>query len=149
MNIASIQFPVFAPYESSTVEIYVSGCKGKCDECHNPELWDYGYGEQLSKKHTDYLKERKDLFENISILGGDLLDQDQHDAIHLIEFLTVNFDKKLWLFTGYNKDEVFLYFDWVFEIFDYIKVGRYKPELKTDGFPASSNQRLLTKGKDY
>jgi hypothetical protein len=52
----------------------------------------------------------------------------------------------MWLFTGSEKEKIPL---WGFEYFDRIKVGSYKEELKQDGFPSSSNQRMLVKRKDY
>jgi anaerobic ribonucleoside-triphosphate reductase activating protein len=148
MNIASIQFPCFNPYIEPTIEIYVSGCNRKCKGCHNPELQNFNYGEPLDlEKLINYLKEREELFTSISITGGDLLEQNEKEAKELVEKLINQFPTKLmWLFTGSEKEKIPL---WGFEYFDRIKVGSYKEELKQDGFPSSSNQRMLVKRKDY
>jgi anaerobic ribonucleoside-triphosphate reductase activating protein len=149
MNIASIQFPCFNPYIESTIEIYVSGCNRKCKGCHNPELQNFNYGEPLDfEKLINYLKEREELFTSISITGGDLLEQDNMSAQTLVHKLSQFFpNKKLWLFTGANYKEDCYY--WVWEYFDVVKLGEYKEELKQDGFPSSSNQRILKKYIDY
>ena len=147
MKIANIQFPVFVPYNKSALEIYISGCKRHCKNCCNPELQNFKIGENFSKNHLDYIKERKSFFDVIAILGGDLLDQNEHFACKFSLQLSILFEnKELWLFTGHNKEEIP---DWVWEIFDYVKIGEYKEELKQDGFPASFNQKLLKKGRDY
>jgi anaerobic ribonucleoside-triphosphate reductase activating protein len=141
MNIAAIQFPVFTPYKLPTVEIYVSGCTNYCTDCHNEELWDFNYGEKLNiEKLLNYLLERQDLFDCISILGGDLLCQDESDAVNLMWNLHFYFKgkKEFWLFTG--KDS---FPEWCNNYFDYIKLGKYIPELTTAGFPSSSNQQLI------
>jgi len=148
IKIAKIQFPVFNPYIKSTIEIYVSGCNRKCFNCHNSELQNFDYGEELNiKKLIRYLKERETFFDIISIVGGDLLEQNDLEAFLFIEKLQDYFkDKEFWLFTGSNIEQCSL---WVLNCFDKIKVGSYKEELKQEGFPASSNQKLLIKGIDY
>lgn len=147
MKIAKIQFPCFVPYNKSTLEIYVSGCKRKCKNCHNPELHDYNVGEKITHKHIKYILNRKNLFDAIAILGGEPLEQNCFAFGEFIGNLRLFLrDKEYWLFTGYKKEELS---DWLFENFDYIKIGEYREDLKQEGFPASSNQKLLRKGVDY
>ena len=147
MNIGGIQFPCFLPYGKPTYEIYVSGCDHSCDDCHNPELQDFNYGYQWSKSNILVMKEREHLFEVISIMGGDLLCQPIGDSVQFMVSLTNEFpNKEFWLFTGKEPNEIK---NWVWSYFDYIKVEKYNKELKQDGFPSSSNQRVLSKGKDY
>jgi len=159
MNIASIQWPTFNPYGKATVELYVSGCNRRCKNCHNPELQNYNYGESINFENLiNYLKDREKLFSIISITGGDLLEQKESEAEELILKLKENFPhKEYWLFTGATFEEFVdieeqtgdILFVWIKKYFDYIKVGPYKEELKQEGFPSSSNQKLLKKGKDY
>jgi anaerobic ribonucleoside-triphosphate reductase activating protein len=153
MNLGGIQFPVFSPYGKPTIEIYISGCGRYCNGCHNPELQNFDYGTLLN---TDwlikYLKEREELFDIISFTGGDLLENAERvfDGFlneWLIKLLQIAFpNKEFWLFTGATQEELP---QWTKELFDYIKVGRYDETLKHDGFPASSNQKLLKKGLDF
>jgi len=145
MKIASVQFPVFNPYKVATAEIYVSGCTRNCCGCHNPELANFEYGEELDiDKLITRLNERKELFKAISISGGDLLCHSQEDAFKLAFKLKGAFpDKEFWLFTGENEFSNIP--TWATAIFDVIKYGKYMQDLKQDCFPASSNQKIWKK----
>lgn len=146
MNIARIQFPVFNPYNKSALEIYFSGCNGCCMGCHNPELKDFDLGLNWRDK-LNYILNRKYFFEIISFLGGEPLDQDKIEMQRFIQTLrSLLKNKEFWLFTRYEIEEVPLIF---LQYFDYIKTGKYDILLSQEGFPASSNQRLLKKGQDY
>lgn len=148
MNLGGVQFPVFKPYEKATFEIYISGCNKKCVGCHNPELQDFNFGSVLEiTKLIEFMLERKQLFSIISVVGGELLDQKEDEVKNFIYVVKKNFpDKEFWIFTGKSKKEVP---DWVLQYFDKIKVGHFDVQLKQEGFPASSNQQLLIKGRDY
>jgi organic radical activating enzyme len=147
MNIAHIQFPVFNPYNKAGIEIYVSGCTRNCSKCHNEALKDFKHGKE-AKIHSiiSYLQQRVDLFEVIIITGGDLLCQDATEAFKFAFDIRNAFPtKELWLFTGEdNIDNIPL---WAKAIFDVIKYGSYKAELKQEGFPASSNQQIWRKNE--
>ena len=148
MKIGGIQFPVFKPYIKPAIEIYISGCTMYCNLCQNPELQDFHFGNTVDiNKLIEYLGIRRGMFDIISIVGGDLLSQPSSEAVQLIFMLTNTFlDKEFWLFTGKDRKEVQ---DWVWSYFDYIKVGKYDNALQQEGFPSSSNQKLLKKGIDY
>lgn len=153
MNIAGIQFPVFNPYQKATIEIYISGCSKGCIGCHNPELQDFKYGKKLNKDEIiTYLMEREKLFSILAFTGGEWLDQNLEevkDIIYWIIHALPDYGNKkieFWLFTGKEKFQIP---NWCFEYFDKIKIGCYEEKLKQEGFPASSNQKLLLKGKDY
>lgn len=167
MNLGGIQFPTFLPYGKATVEIYVSGCNKDCVGCHNPSLQSFSYGKPLNEEELiKYLKEREDLFEIISITGGDLLDQNNIEAEKFIEKLKEEIrGKDFWLFTGNtlediqkgykifdenkNSSHILFPWQWVLDTFDVIKVGSYNEKEKQEGFPASKNQKVLIRGKDY
>lgn len=156
MKIAKILFPCFNPYNKSAIEIYVSGCKGylnkngetvHCKNCHNPQLWNFNQGKKFDYSTLCYIRERSDLFECISFLGGEPLDGDLEEFEVLIKFLRQIFDdKEFWLFSRYELTDIPKFCK---DCFDYIKVGRYLEEFKQEGFPASSNQKLLKKGLNY
>ena len=145
MNIADIQFPVFKPYNKPAIEIYLSGCNRRCIDCHNEELWDFNFGKPLIIEDLiKYLKNKQDWFECIGVTGGDLLCQNKTEAALLSAELRIAFvDKKMWLFTGENKFSAIP--EWVMQIYDVIKHGSYIKELKIEGFPASSNQKMWKK----
>lgn len=142
------QFPVFNPYGKATCEVYVSGCRANCLNCHNPELQSFEVGEELNTgKLVDYLEERQELFSIISITGGDLFYQDELEAMKLCSTLKLCFpEKEFWLFTGAEMRNLPI---WYFKIFNVVKTGVYDESKKQAGFPASSNQKLYKKGLDY
>jgi len=141
MNISSIVFPIFKPYDKAAIEIYIAGCYRACPGCCNPELQDFNFGSPLVWEEVEaHLKERESLFEVISILGGDLMCQPLREAREFIDNIKTAFpNKELWLFTGSELTDLL---PWVFWKFDVIKYGSYKQELKQEGFPASTNQKL-------
>lgn len=148
MNIGGIIWDAVNIYNGVAVEIYISGCNHQCPGCHNPEMQDFNYGEKLFlNKIVKELEKNQDWFDIVSILGGDLLCQPNREAESFIGVLKFFLpDKRLWLFTGKEKDEIP---EWCFEYFDVIKTGRYLKELPPKNGLASSNQKLLYKGKDY
>jgi anaerobic ribonucleoside-triphosphate reductase activating protein len=148
MNLAALQWPVFKPYEQATVEIYLSGCRRNCKGCHNPELRDFNFGKKLDYEEVlKYLEQRVDLFKIISITGGDPLLQDLGELQVFVDMLTFHFSTKLfWLFTGAEFEEVP---EWCKKYFQVIKTGIYNVNEKQEGFPASKNQKVWRKGKDY
>jgi len=148
MNIAAVQFPVFNPYQKATVEIYVSGCKAACKNCHNPDLQDFNFGKELNiEELIKYLEDRKLFFDIISVTGGDLYYQDEIEAMHLCSTLKLCFpEKELWLFTG---AEIKQLPNWYLKVFDWVKTGVYNENEKQEGFPSSKNQKLNQRKKDY
>jgi len=147
MKIGSIQFPVFKPYNSAAIEFYIAGCNNRCSGCCNPELADFNNGEEITSTTFEYIKERLDMIGAIGILGGDILCQDRDEAESFIKTIR-EMDKHitLWLFTG--KDSLENH-EWVYKYFDVIKYGKYDEKLKYDGFPASTNQKIIRKNIDY
>ena len=148
MKIGGEVFPAFNPYNKPTYEIHVSGCKRGCKGCHNDALQDFEYGQEVDmSKFISKLKKRVKLYDAISIMGGDLLHQNFFEARDFVMQLRMAFrNKEFWLFTG---EKIHNVPKWAKEYFDYIKVGAYREDLKQEGFPASSNQKLLKKGVDY
>ena len=77
--------------QHKALEIYLSGCKGPhCPGCHNPELWDFDVGDQITESVMQQLfgkidnMQKAKLLNYIWVLGGEPLDQDLYE---LEEFL--------------------------------------------------------------
>lgn len=88
-----------------------------------------------------WLVEKKDLYDNIAILGGEPLHQEE------LEYLLsmVSTLKPVWLYTSYEIDEVP---DSIKQYCTYIKTGQYIEELKASNIQegillASSNQKIV------
>lgn len=152
MNILATQYTL----SNKAFEIYVSGCKAPhCKNCHNPESWNFKRGKQYNKAYFNRIKAKvdacDDLVDNIIIFGGEPFDQDYAELEELLKDLkTLN--KQLWVFTKYSLEEIPIK---LMFYFDYIKCGRYIPELTVEdnlqyGIKlATSNQHIYKKGLDY
>ena len=101
MKLAGLQFPVFKPYGQPTLEIYISGCKKNCDGCCSPELKDFNYGDELVLDVIGrYLVKNSGLYDIVSVLGGDLLAQDETEAMAFSVYLKTYLQPKgikMWL----------------------------------------------------
>lgn len=141
---------------TKSYDIFLSGCNAtpKCEDCHNPEAWDFKCGTDW-KSHIAKINKAVLLFKNnidkFFILGGEPLDQDREQFVLFITGLR-EYGKPLWLFTRFELNEIP---EEIKEMFDYIKTGRYIPELSTkDNIQygvrlATSNQKIYKKGVDY
>lgn len=148
MNISPLIYDCTKGYDGVAVEIYVSGCTRGCKGCHNPQMQSFSHGYSLKYgelwRNLDYNKE---WFDIISILGGDLLCQDEVSRNTLMYRLHKDFPhKKLWLYTGAELSEVP---QWCLDIFDVIKTGPYIESLRQSEGLASSNQKYNYKGVDF
>lgn len=123
-------------------EIYFQGCGFKCKGCHNPELWPVNHREAMDLTPEDIVRSinrHKDFHSAVVLLGGEPLHQNLNDIAKLVEMLH-NEGYKVVLYTGYDFEDIKSY--GFLQYVDILKCGRYIEELKTDGFPASSNQRV-------
>jgi organic radical activating enzyme len=128
LHIAATQYTL----STSSLDIYFSGCNPPhCKGCQNPELWKFVNENNYIKKFNDIEEKVKNfntLIENIMLFGGEPLDQNHDEFLDFLNKLkTLN--KTIWLFTRYSIDEVP---EDIKTLCDYIKTGRYFPELKTD-----------------
>jgi organic radical activating enzyme len=148
MKIGGYVFPSYTPYDKPCFEIYVSGCNRSCVDCHNHELANFEYGTEIEIDDwiKKYLLTREAFFDIIAITGGDLLCHNHTEAFEFASALRKAFpNKEMWLFTG--EDDWNKIPKWASELFDVIKYGSYKRELKQAGFPSSSNQTIWRKNE--
>jgi anaerobic ribonucleoside-triphosphate reductase activating protein len=151
MKIASTQYNL----QNKSFEIYLSGCKGNCNGCYNPELKDFTVGKNIDKYYINTIinkiNEFKNLIDSIWVLGGDPLDQKHLELIDLIYDLKYC-NKEIWLWTRYDLNKIPC---GIKGFFDYIKCGEYINTLSCDdniqfGIKLStSNQKIYKKGLDY
>lgn len=152
MRLAATQFSL----KYKAYEIYLSGCKGTCKGCCNPELKNFDYGEKIDNKTiisiVSKIKEFDLLIDNIWILGGDPVDNEVYLVSKFLKTLKFNTKKKIWLWTRYDLNSISNY---IKQHCDYIKSGEYIPELKTNsnyqyGIKLeTSNQKIFKLGVDY
>ena len=127
------------------IEIYLSGClTPHCTNCHNPESWNFNSGLKIDEILIGDIKEYKQYFDNIWILGGEPLDQVKDDLMWLLDKLKET-NKNVWLWTRYEFNEIDID---ILEYCDYVKCGKYidndSSYMTKYGFKlASSNQRII------
>ena len=121
--------------------IFFQGCPHKCTNCHNPELQDIGSGQdiELDDLITDF-NNNAAFYDSLVLTGGDpvlqLKDFQPKDLYTSFNKLT----KPTILYTGYLFEDIP---SWLLNIFTIVIDGKYRPDLATHGFPASSNQRVF------
>lgn len=144
MNIFSTQYTL----KYKAFEIYLSGCDGLCDGCHNHELFDYSIGKDYKSRINSIIKkisEFDSLIENVWILGGEPLLQDYNELLELLKQINKT-QKHVWLWTRFEIQDI------PFEIKEqchYIKTGKFIPQLATENNIyynvklATSNQKII------
>ena len=122
--------------------VFFQGCGHHCKGCHNKQTWDFKGGYHAFA--GDVLKELSDSSNDITISGGEPLDQ--YKA--LISFLTLireRTNKRVWLYTGHTVDIQKPLYQELSNYVDVIVDGRFIEKLKDSNllFRGSSNQRII------
>lgn len=139
------------------VSLFVSGCNNRCENCFNPETWDFDYGEPFTvhteNKIMDMLK--PSFISGLTVLGGEPFEPSNQTALlPFLERVKKTYpDKTIWLYSGFTFEEMFTpgvraNTDIVQDILrqaDVLVDGKFVQELKdiTLKFRGSSNQRIL------
>lgn len=129
--------------------IFLQGCHHHCKGCHNPNTWNIEQGDEVPiLELCDKLKGSNN---DITISGGEPLDQ----LVNLIALLgtlkETSPTKKVWLYTGFTYEEVA---PWIWLTLytlgvDVVVDGRYEEDKKDSNlsFRGSSNQRIIDLNK--
>lgn len=135
--------------EGLRVSVWFTGCPFKCKGCHNEHLWEHNPEFKLDMdKIISLVKERKKL----SILGGEpLAKYNLDECLELVTKVRKEVpEASIYLWTGYNEDELYSHIDSNEKISGIIKnlnkiiVGRYIEELKINNpMYGSSNQKVI------
>lgn len=163
--------------ENICVSFWTQGCPFHCPGCHNPETWNFNGGieesfqEVLDKILTAIPK--NGVQRNFSVLGGEpLCNENIRYVWEILYFVKKYFPNiKIFLWTGYTKEEIFSfsvkkkifnsltyegwYEDWlrinIIRFIDVIITGRYEQDKRdiTLKLKGSTNQEILYKNIDY
>lgn len=138
--------------EGIGISLFMQGCHFHCNNCFNPETWDFNGGSEW----TDEVKNRflelasNEHIHRISILGGEpLCDENVTAVCDLCKEIKNRYaDKKqIWVYTGYTFEALKLHPDKL-DVLNYIDVlvdGPFVDNLQNFNlaFKGSSNQRLI------
>lgn len=96
--------------EGVGVALFVQGCRLHCNNCFNPETWDFSGGKEWTDKVKNKFLElaNRPYIKRISILGGEPLAEENLDGIlDLVNKIRLSSPQKnIWLYTGYTFEEI-------------------------------------------
>ena len=154
MNINYIEYSI----NTSSLDIFFAGCNNRCTNCYNPNLMSFENGSEHTlwfPKIKHYLKENNKLIKRIFLVGGSVNHQNSYELEIFLHFLREECNKYNILIYAFCGEEINNVQEVLKKYCDRIKTGAYIPEMKCEnniqeGIKlATSNQRVLVKGKDY
>jgi anaerobic ribonucleoside-triphosphate reductase activating protein len=143
--------------EGVRISLFVSGCTNACEDCFQPETWDFRYGSAYTKETE---QEILDFLDNsfcagLSLLGGDPFEiANQREVVQLCKKAKEHHpEKNIWAWTGFLLDQDLLeggkrHCEVTDELLSYIDVlvdGPFMKERKnlSLAFRGSENQRVI------
>ncbi len=139
------------------VTLFVSGCTNHCEQCFQPQTWDFCYGNPFTKETENRILEMlaPDYIDGLTLLGGEPFEPaNQRELLPFIKRVKEQYpNKTIWCFSGFRLDDELLKESYARcevtdELLSYIDVlvdGRFVAALKDISlrFRGSSNQRII------
>lgn len=157
MNYCNIKPSDIADGPGVRVSLFVSGCTNHCENCFQPETWDFGYGKPFmaeTEEHILTLLDRS-YIKGLTILGGEPFEpSNQRALLPFVRRVRERYpDKTIWMYSGFTYEEMTRegahpHCEATFPLLGLIDVlvdGRFVEKLKNLSllFRGSSNQRLI------
>lgn len=129
------------------ISIFMQGCAFHCENCFNPETWDFKLGNKFTDDTIETVLDlcKLEYIQGLSILGGEPLHPKNIGGTTKLakEFKRRYPDKDLWVWTGFLYEDVKDN-----EIFKYVNVlvdGQYKDDERNWSlkYRGSANQRVI------
>lgn len=144
--------------EGVRVTLFVSGCTNHCENCFQPQTWDFEYGQPFTKETEDSIIKMLEpsYINGLTLLGGEPFEPENQRA--LVPFLQrvreAYPNKTVWAFSGFRLDDELLKegsyprceaTDTMLSLVDVLVDGRYVERLHDISlrFRGSSNQRII------
>ncbi len=130
------------------VSIFMQGCAFHCENCFNPETWDFDKGEEFTEETIATVLDlcSDEHISGLSILGGEPMHPKNIGATQKLAqaFKEKYPNKNLWVWSGYTFDE-YLKDKEVMKYIDVLVDGRYIDKLHDFRLKwrGSSNQRVI------
>ena len=132
------------------VSLFVSGCRNHCKGCFQPETWSFNYGQEYDGVNTvnEIIEALSpEYISGLSILGGDPIERENISEVVTLCNLVKRLypDKTIWLYTGYNYEDIAEMYPNILEVIDVMVDGPFIEDLKDISlvFRGSSNQRII------
>ena len=143
--------------EGVRVTLFVSGCTNHCENCFQPQTWDFNYGEPFTNSTEDELIEmlNRPFIAGLTLLGGEPFEpSNQRRIVQLLRRVRKELPgKNVWAYTGFTLGQLLTdgskcrceVTDEMLSMIDVLVDGRYVDALRDIGlkFRGSSNQRLI------
>ena len=156
MNYGNIKKLDIANGEGVRVSLFVSGCRNHCDQCFQPETWNFAYGKPFTDAVADEILEalRPDYVDGLTLLGGEPFEpENQRELVKLLRRVRKEQPgKNIWSYSGYTLEEIqgeghphCEVTDEMLSMIDVLVDGRFVQKLKNLSlrFRGSSNQRVI------
>ena len=142
--------------------LFVSGCTNHCEECFQPQTWDFDYGKPFTEAVADeVIASCKPYYVNgLTLLGGEPFEPSNQRVLvpFLHRFREECPGKTVWAFSGFTLDRELLVdgshprcevTDEMLSLIDVLVDGRFVRALKDISlrFRGSSNQRVIALNK--
>ena len=130
------------------VSVFMQGCAFHCENCFNPETWDFDKGHEFNDEVIDHILElcSPSHIKGLSILGGEPMHPKNIEGTTKLAkaFREKYPDKSLWAWSGFLFDRD-LKDKEVMKYLDVLVDGQFKNELHdpTLKWRGSANQRVI------
>ena len=139
------------------VSLFVSGCTNHCENCFQPQTWDFDYGTPFTQKTEDEIINMltPSYISGLTVLGGEPFEpSNQRSLLPFLKRVREAFpDKTIWVYSGFTYEELILEGSHpncevtgeILDLCDVLVDGRFVEALKdiTLLFRGSSNQRII------
>lgn len=154
LNYADIKKVDVANGPGVRVSLFVSGCTHRCEECFNPETWDFSYGSPFGESEIEKILTllSPDHIRGLSLLGGEPFEPaNQGPVLELVRRVRKELPQKtIWCYSGYLFQELAAgkvgeHSRALLEELDVLVDGPFVLAKKDLGlrFRGSSNQRII------
>ena len=158
MNYCELKKCDIANGEGVRTVLFVSGCTNHCEECFQPQTWNFHYGKPFTRAVEEEIIEslRPYYINGLTLLGGEPFEPvNQRELVPFLHRVRAACPQKtIWCFTGFTLDEELWkdgsyprceVTDEMLSLIDVLVDGRYVKALKDISlrFRGSSNQRII------
>lgn len=139
------------------VSLFVSGCTNHCEDCFQPETWDFNYGNDFTEETENKILEMlaPDYICGLTVLGGEPFEpENQRVLVDFLRKVRRKYpEKSIWCFTGFTLEMLETegthchceITEEMLSMIDVLVDGRFDKNKKNISlrFRGSENQRLI------
>ena len=143
--------------EGVRISLFVSGCTNHCENCFQPQTWNFHYGKPFTEETEEKILHMLEpaFINGLTVLGGEPFEpKNQKILLPFLKKVRKTFPQKtIWCFSGFTLEELKKEgsyprcesTDEMLSLLDVLVDGRYVEKLHNISlrFRGSSNQRLI------